>query len=174
MRSSLLSTTSFLLAVALLLTSVGATPLHGIPEIAERSLETRAVTRMSAADISSFTPFTQFARAAYCPRVGSWSCGGKLNLFRFDRDRWLDGLVCLVAETCNAVPGFQPTLTGGDGAAVPFCECLDINASSSDVLWGLWVCAYFRLSSFCWILAATELCNCLPPGDRSNYNVRLL
>lgn len=30
----------------------------------------------------------------------------------------------LVAEACSALPGFQPTLTGGDGASVPLCEYL--------------------------------------------------
>jgi len=87
------------LATVLLFTFVGAMPFPEIPEVAERDLETRAATLMSAASISNFTPFTQFARAAYCQQsqVKTWSCGGP----------------------CNAIPGFQPTLTGGDGDSIP-------------------------------------------------------
>lgn len=55
--------------------------------------------------------------------------------FHFDRDRcledWVSNLTCLVSEACNAISGFQPTLTGGDGARVPFCEYLDIYALAS-------------------------------------------
>ncbi|CDO71479.1 hypothetical protein BN946_scf184909.g73 [Trametes cinnabarina] len=58
----------------------------------------RSVTALSAAQLSSFAPFTQFARAAYCPisKVQNWQCG----------------------QACDALPGFQPTLTGGDGNAI--------------------------------------------------------
>ncbi|KAF9644329.1 alpha/beta-hydrolase [Thelephora ganbajun] len=100
MLSSFFSTTSvFFLAAALLSASVGAIPLPGTPEVAESNIETRTVNLLSAADISSLTSFTQFARAAYCQqsKVESWSCG----------------------EACDAISGFKPTLTGGDGARVP-------------------------------------------------------
>ena len=83
----------FYLAAALLFASVRATPLPDISEIDERGLETRGVSLLSAADISGFTPFTQFARAAYCQqsKVKDWSCGGELSLFSvFDRDRRLE------------------------------------------------------------------------------------
>ncbi|KAI9058382.1 alpha/beta-hydrolase [Trametes sanguinea] len=58
----------------------------------------RSVTALSATQLSSFAPFTQFARAAYCPtsKVQNWQCG----------------------QACDALPGFQPTLTGGDGNAI--------------------------------------------------------
>jgi hypothetical protein len=58
-------------------------------------LQERSVTQLSAADISSLAPFTQFARAAYCPTnvLQGWNCG----------------------EACAANYGFQPTLVGGDG-----------------------------------------------------------
>ncbi|KAJ8461787.1 hypothetical protein ONZ45_g18174 [Pleurotus djamor] len=58
----------------------------------------RAVTALSSTELASFAPFTQFARAAYCPtsKLQGWKCG----------------------EACNALPGFQPTLIGGDGNAV--------------------------------------------------------
>jgi len=86
MLSPLFSTTSnFILAATLLFASVEAIPLPGIPEVAERNLETRAVNIMSATDISGFTPFTQFARAAYCQpsKIKNWSCGRELNSFPF-------------------------------------------------------------------------------------------
>ncbi|KAF9465290.1 alpha/beta-hydrolase [Collybia nuda] len=58
----------------------------------------RSVTPLSSSDLSGFAPYTQFARAAYCPtsKLTGWTCG----------------------EACNALPGFQPTLVGGDGNAV--------------------------------------------------------
>ncbi|OJT09887.1 Lipase [Trametes pubescens] len=58
----------------------------------------RAVSALAADTLASFAPFTQFARAAYCPlsKVTDWQCG----------------------EACDALPGFQPTLTGGDGNAI--------------------------------------------------------
>ncbi|RDX53274.1 alpha/beta-hydrolase [Lentinus brumalis] len=61
-------------------------------------LAERSVTALSSSQLSAFAPFTQFARAAYCPsdKVKNWSCG----------------------QACNALPGFQPTLIGGDGNAV--------------------------------------------------------
>lgn len=67
-------------------------------------------------------------------------------------------LVCVFAGACSALPGFQPTLTGGNGASVPLCECLAIYEQ-----WG----AYSRISSFRWVLAPAELCDRLSPGDRS-------
>ncbi|KAH9922812.1 alpha beta-hydrolase [Epithele typhae] len=58
----------------------------------------RATTAVSASDLAGFAPFTQFARAAYCDsdKIEGWKCG----------------------EACDAIPGFEPTLTGGDGNAV--------------------------------------------------------
>ncbi|KAI0335878.1 alpha/beta-hydrolase [Cubamyces sp. BRFM 1775] len=58
----------------------------------------RSVTALSSSQLSSFAPFTQFARAAYCDssKVKNWQCG----------------------QACDALPGFQPTLTGGDGNEV--------------------------------------------------------
>lgn len=75
-----------LLLATLLSSSVWASPIpEPEPEAApsknvevERDLVSRAVTALSSADISSYTPFTQFARAAYCDpaKVKTWTCGG--------------------------------------------------------------------------------------------------
>ncbi|KAI0045094.1 alpha/beta-hydrolase [Auriscalpium vulgare] len=56
------------------------------------------VSTLSASQLAAFAPFTQFARAAYCPisKIKTWQCG----------------------QACDALPGFQPTLTGGDGNAI--------------------------------------------------------
>ncbi|KAI0301189.1 alpha/beta-hydrolase [Multifurca ochricompacta] len=45
-------------------------------------------------------PYIEFARAAYCKpsKITEWHCG----------------------DACNAIPGFVPTLTGGDGDATQF------------------------------------------------------
>ncbi|KAF9465013.1 alpha/beta-hydrolase [Collybia nuda] len=74
------------LAIFFMLNSVSATPYK------------RAATPVSAAELSSFSPYTQFARAAYCStsKLAGWNCG----------------------EACRALPGFQPTLVGGDGNAI--------------------------------------------------------
>ena len=86
MLSSFFSTPSnLLLAVPLLFASVGAVPLPGNSEVAERDLEPRTVNILAASDISSFTPFTQFARAAYCQpsKIKNWNCGRESSLFPF-------------------------------------------------------------------------------------------
>jgi len=53
------------------------------------------VTMLSPDLLAAITPFAQFARAAYCPssKLTDWACG----------------------DACSALPGFQVTLTGGDG-----------------------------------------------------------
>ncbi|EIW78144.1 alpha beta-hydrolase [Coniophora puteana RWD-64-598 SS2] len=57
-----------------------------------------SVTQVAQSDIDGWTPYTQFARAAYCDpsATKTWTCG----------------------EACDAVPGFQATLTGGDGDTI--------------------------------------------------------
>ena len=132
MLSTIFSATSiFFLAVTLLFTSVEASPLPGTPEVGERDIEARGVSLLSTTDISSFTSFTQFARAAYCQqsKVKTWSCGRKFSLFLFsiviDVLKVEGGLTIRpFAEACSALPGFQPTLTGGDGNSVPLCGYL--------------------------------------------------
>ncbi|KAF9785804.1 alpha/beta-hydrolase [Thelephora terrestris] len=96
----------FLLAI-LVSTPVWTSPTPGPGRTATLSrsggvkwdLVPRTVTTLSSEDISSYTPFTQFARAAYCDPaiIENWTCGG----------------------ACDANPGFQTTLTGGDGADIP-------------------------------------------------------
>ncbi|PFH51568.1 hypothetical protein AMATHDRAFT_142271 [Amanita thiersii Skay4041] len=62
------------------------------------TLQSRSETPLSAAELSGLAPYTQFARAAYCPtsKLTGWNCG----------------------EACSALAGFQPTLVGGDGNLV--------------------------------------------------------
>lgn len=47
-----------------------------------RMLDKRAVTPLSSGDLAALAPFTQFARAAYCPTdvLKDWSCGGRFIL----------------------------------------------------------------------------------------------
>ncbi|KAJ3476600.1 hypothetical protein NLI96_g11047 [Meripilus lineatus] len=75
-----------------------ASPVLGRSEVPRSSLVARTVTQMSAAQLAGLAPYTQLARAAYCPSnlVSGWNCG----------------------EACRGIPGFQTTLTGGDGNAV--------------------------------------------------------
>ena len=84
--------------IALTAAATGARALPMPPRGAKMARSTSAV---SASTLAGFAPFTQFARAAYCPsdKIQNWSCG----------------------EACDALPGFEPTLTGGDGNAVQLC-----------------------------------------------------
>ncbi|KIK63522.1 hypothetical protein GYMLUDRAFT_57220 [Collybiopsis luxurians FD-317 M1] len=58
-------------------------------------LHVRDVTPVSSSELASFAPYTQFARAAYCPTdsLQNWSCG----------------------EACEANSDFEVSLVGGDG-----------------------------------------------------------
>lgn len=58
------------------------------------------VSTLSSTQLSDLAPFTQFARAAYCgsSKVQNWQCG----------------------QACDALPGFKPSLVGGDGNAEQF------------------------------------------------------
>ncbi|KAG7098662.1 hypothetical protein E1B28_000578 [Marasmius oreades] len=62
------------------------------------TLTARGIRHASAQDIEALAPFTQFARAAYCPKhkLHGWNCG----------------------EACAAIPDFKPTLVDGDGNLV--------------------------------------------------------
>ena len=83
------------------------------------SLASREVTALSAAALSAVTPFAHFAAAAYCPsdHVKRWGCGGSL----FSYSRRLK-TTYLRLGACSALPGFEVTLTGGDGAGTQLCE----------------------------------------------------
>ncbi|KAG8951888.1 hypothetical protein FRC04_005580 [Tulasnella sp. 424] len=60
--------------------------------------ERDGITAASASVISSYTPYIQLARAAYCTEGASvWTCGA----------------------ACNAISNFQIYAGGGDGAATP-------------------------------------------------------
>ncbi|KAK2463203.1 hypothetical protein APHAL10511_004858 [Amanita phalloides] len=61
-------------------------------------LLTRSIRKLSPSQVAELAPYTQFARAAYCPTrvLSNWSCG----------------------QACSALSGFQPSLVGGDGNAI--------------------------------------------------------
>jgi len=77
------------------------------------------LTRLTETQYAEFIPYIQFARAAYChpSKTSEWQCGSKP--FSSLCLRWL---IELRKEACNAVPGFNPTLTDGDGDHIQFCE----------------------------------------------------
>ncbi|KAG8214552.1 Alpha/Beta hydrolase protein [Butyriboletus roseoflavus] len=81
-----------------LLSALGAAaiPTHGPVPRAQVS----SVNTMTSAQLSALAPYTEFARAAYCPPsiVQGWTCG----------------------QACQAVPDFQVSLTGGDGNAIQY------------------------------------------------------
>ncbi|KAF8842167.1 alpha/beta-hydrolase [Paxillus ammoniavirescens] len=65
-----------------------------------RRAQVTSLTAVTPSQLAGFAPYTEFARAAYCPPsiVQGWQCG----------------------EACQAVPGFQVSLTGGDGNAIQY------------------------------------------------------
>ncbi|KAH9029130.1 alpha/beta-hydrolase [Lactarius hengduanensis] len=72
------------------------------------------VTTLTSSQYAEFVPYVQFARAAYCPsnKIVGWQCGG----------------------ACNAVPGFTPTLTGGDGDATQYLVVAHQGTNPSELL----------------------------------------
>ncbi|KZS94077.1 alpha beta-hydrolase [Sistotremastrum niveocremeum HHB9708] len=74
--------------------SVQATPVSPIAH------QSRSVTTLSSSQISTYTPYAQFARAAYCNPLltAGWFCG----------------------QACEANSDFIPYLVGGDGNIVQF------------------------------------------------------
>ena len=59
-------------------------------------------TLVPQAEVDSFNPSAHFAAVAYCDLglTDTWTCG----------------------EHCDATPGFQTSLVGGDGGDTPQCE----------------------------------------------------
>ncbi|KAF9529413.1 alpha/beta-hydrolase [Crepidotus variabilis] len=71
--------------------------VSGAPTTVPLDLLKRSETAVSAADLKSLAPYTQFARAAYCPAgISTWNCGA----------------------ACQANSDFQVTLAGGDGGSI--------------------------------------------------------
>ncbi|KAJ3762598.1 Alpha/Beta hydrolase protein [Lentinula raphanica] len=62
----------------------------------------RTVTQISASELAGFAPYTQFARAAYCPTdvLKTWTCG----------------------EACQANADFEVAFVGGDGDDIQNCR----------------------------------------------------
>ncbi|KZT52380.1 alpha/beta-hydrolase [Calocera cornea HHB12733] len=63
-------------------------------------LPRQSISQLSPSVIDSYSPYTQFARAAYCPitETADWSCG----------------------EACAANTGFIPYVVGGDDEETPW------------------------------------------------------
>lgn len=78
--------------------------IFGVTAIPTTVLKSRSVSVLSTSSVNAFTPFAQFARAAYCnpASTASWSCG----------------------QACSANTGFVPSISGGDGNGVQFCKNL--------------------------------------------------
>ncbi|KAL1718109.1 Alpha/Beta hydrolase protein [Schizophyllum commune] len=60
----------------------------------------QSITELGAAEVAAFTPYSNFAAAAYCPpnKTATWSCGA----------------------LCNANSDFKSVASGGDGSDVQF------------------------------------------------------
>ncbi|KAH7087903.1 Alpha/Beta hydrolase protein [Auriculariales sp. MPI-PUGE-AT-0066] len=77
-----------------------ALALSAVPTALGAAIERRATTTLTAAQIAAYTPYTRFAGAAYCAPASTkaWTCGAN----------------------CNALSGFVPTASGGDGASIQY------------------------------------------------------
>jgi hypothetical protein len=87
------------------------------------------VATLSSAQLSSFAPYTQLARAAYCApaRIKAWSCGRE-HIPVLCHELVVNDMF---AEACSAILGFNVTLNGGDGAGVQYCAWNGIHARVS-------------------------------------------
>lgn len=68
---------------ALLITAVSTAALPRTRnDVARVDISSRSVTTLTSSQLSAFTPFTQFARAAYCDPsvITGWTCGGTCPL----------------------------------------------------------------------------------------------
>ncbi|EMD31090.1 hypothetical protein CERSUDRAFT_120138 [Gelatoporia subvermispora B] len=86
---------------SIILASVVLAALSAVRAVPAPTLNARqSITALSQSQISSFTPFTFFASAAYCPpsTTIAWDCGAN----------------------CEANPTFSPIASGGDGDETPF------------------------------------------------------
>ncbi len=91
--------------------------------VALPSLEARDATKLSAEQLASYSPFTQFARAAYCPstKIIPWECGGtSYSSWQLTSIRLR--LMRTSTEACAANADFRPSLIGGDGNAIQLCR----------------------------------------------------
>lgn len=70
------------------------------PGLAISRADVSVVTQISSIQLADLAPYTEFARAAYCSPtiVTGWNCG----------------------QACEAVPGFEVSLTGGDGNNIQY------------------------------------------------------
>jgi hypothetical protein len=68
-----------LLSIYITFAGIAARTVYAAPT----ALEERSVSTLSASDLAGLAPFTQFARAAYCPTsaLKNWSCGRKFYSF---------------------------------------------------------------------------------------------
>jgi hypothetical protein len=78
-----------------------------------------SMTALTPGQLAGFAPYTEFARAAYCDssKIVGWNCGGMGFFILMPSQAYRNE-----KDACNALPGFLPTLTGGDGNDIQFCE----------------------------------------------------
>lgn len=89
-----------LLSTLLLALCKGLVVVDALPNPTVSYLQQRSVSVLSSSQLASLAPYSEFARAAYCSPniVDGWKCG----------------------QACEAVPGFQVSLTGGDGDGIQY------------------------------------------------------
>jgi hypothetical protein len=76
--------TTLALVFAALPGLVSALTIPEVSDAAPVALKPRTTTQLTTAQIDSYAPYTQLARAAYCPSgIATWKCGGAFkDLFR--------------------------------------------------------------------------------------------
>lgn len=80
-----------------------------------------SVVTLNKSDLAVYAPFTQFARAAYCPasKLKKWTCGGTYSPMKLDKIS--NKISLFLLDACKANADFHVTHAGGDGDAVQNC-----------------------------------------------------
>ena len=127
MRASVVASLLALVSVALAAPTVVKVELDGnivdvalVDDLPDASLEKRADPSVVAAStVSSYTPYTWYASAAYCSPASTlaWNCGSK--------SRHCFGTPQCIHQTvlanCQQNPGFVPIASGGDSVVTQYC-----------------------------------------------------
>lgn len=117
-RSCISLLTNFMASI-LVATLLGIAAVQASPTL----VSSQTITALATSQIDAFSPYTYFAKAAYCTpsTTISWSCGGKsLYSVLVGANSGFDTFP--FAVSCDNNPGFEPVASGGNGDSIQYCE----------------------------------------------------
>jgi hypothetical protein len=92
-----------------LLHSLGVTAMPSLnPQSAPvRRAQVTSLTTVTPSQLAGFAPYTEFARAAYCPPsiVQGWQCGGRIFFIFIGWVPWLLMALPRGLPSCPRIPG---------------------------------------------------------------------